>query len=260
MAEARDESADTLARAETAGARKPAFYAAPPGSAWRDCWTILHPPYTAWHLAYVVIGAMLVTRPSLSVLCGTLLAFLLAVGVAAHALDELHGRPLRTLVPSKALASAAVVALAGAAAIGAFGVSRVGWVLVPFIAVGVMLVVGYNFELFGGAIHNDVVFALAWGSFPVLTAYVAQAKTLRPAAVIAAAAAFALSYAQRSLSTRARQLRRQVESVEGAMWTSDGRRHVLDEAFLLEPLEKALRALSWAAVALAAALAVDRMG
>ena len=29
---------------------RPAFYAAAPGG-WRDWWTLLHPPYTAWHLA-----------------------------------------------------------------------------------------------------------------------------------------------------------------------------------------------------------------
>ncbi len=36
----------------------PAFYALAPGG-WRDYWTLLHPPYTVWHLSYVVIGASL---------------------------------------------------------------------------------------------------------------------------------------------------------------------------------------------------------
>ena len=43
---------------EGAGPERPAFYALAPGG-WRDWWTLLHPPYTAWHLSYVVIGASL---------------------------------------------------------------------------------------------------------------------------------------------------------------------------------------------------------
>ena len=35
---------------------RPAFYALQPGG-WRDYVTLLHPPYTAWHLSYVAIGA-----------------------------------------------------------------------------------------------------------------------------------------------------------------------------------------------------------
>ena len=82
---------------------KPAYYAADSVGGWRDWWLVLHPPYTAWHLAYVVIGASLAPHVQLSRLVATLLAFLLAVGFAAHALDELHGRPLGTHIPSASL-------------------------------------------------------------------------------------------------------------------------------------------------------------
>ena len=45
-----------------------------------------------------------------------LAAFALAVGVAAHALDELHNRPLGTGISSRTLAGLGVVGLAGAVA------------------------------------------------------------------------------------------------------------------------------------------------
>jgi hypothetical protein len=237
---------------------RPAFYAAR-GGGWRDWWTLLHPPYTAWHLSYVVIGACLAPRVQLSRLVGTVLAFFLAVGIAAHALDELHGRPLRTRIPAGALVAASVVGLAGAVALGVAGVVRVGWVLVPFIVVGPLLVVAYNAELFGGVVHTDLGFALAWGGFPVLTAYVAQAATLRPAGVLGATAAVALSAAQRSLSTPARLLRRRVAGVNGTLTCEDGQVRVLDARMLLSPLERALRAMSWGMVALATAMALSRL-
>jgi hypothetical protein len=238
--------------------QRAAYYAARPGG-WRDWWTLLHPPYTAWHLAYIVIGACLAPVINATRLIATLLAFFFAVGLAAHALDELHGRPLRTRIPSVALVVVAGVGLAGSIALGVVGIAQVGWALVPFLVVGPVLVVAYNFELFGGVIHNDLGFAASWGAFPVLTAYVAQTGRLALAPLIAAIGAAALSAAQRALSTPARLLRRQSADVVGTITLTDGGTIPVDRSVLLAPLEQALRAMAWAVVLLAAALAIDRL-
>jgi hypothetical protein len=221
---------------------RPAYYAAR-GGGWRDWWTLLHPPYTAWHLSYVVIGASLAPRVDLTRLVATLIAFFAAVGLSAHALDELHGRPLRTHIPSAVLVGVTAVGLVAAVALGVAGVARVGLVLVPLIVAGPLLVVAYNAELFGGVVHTDAGFAAAWGAFPLVTAYVAQAGGLGAAVLPGAVAAFALSYAQRSLSTPARLLRRHVDDVRGAMLLADGTTRPIDAAVLRAPLEQALRAL-----------------
>ncbi len=238
--------------------QRTAYYAARPGS-WRDWWTLLHPPYTAWHLAYVVIGACLAPVVNTTRLFATLLAFFLAVGLAAHALDELHGRPLRTQIPSTVLAVAAGIGLAGAVGLGIVGIVQVGWALLPFLVIGPVLVVAYNFELFGGVIHNTCGFAASWGAFPVLTAYVAQTGGLAAAPLIAAVGAALLSAAQRALSTPARLLRRRSGDVVGTITLIDGGEIPVSRTVLLAPLEQALRAMSWAVVFLAAALAVDRL-
>lgn len=177
---------------------RPAFYALPAGG-WRDYWTLLHPPYTVWHLSYVAIGAALAPEVRVGWLLETLLAFLLAMGVAAHALDELRGRPLGTRIPDGVLVALAAVGLGGAVGLGIHGTVEVSaWIWV-FIAVGVFLVAAYNLELLGGAVHSDAWFALSWGGFPVLTAYFAQTGRLRLEAVLAAGACVALSAAQRVL-------------------------------------------------------------
>jgi hypothetical protein len=242
----------------TGTGRRPAFYAARPGG-WRDWWTLLHLPYTAWHLAYVVIGASLAPHVEVSRMVETLLAFFLAVGLAAHALDELHGRPLGTRIPSAALVVVTVLGLSGAVALGVFGVTQVGWPLIPFMVVGPLLVVAYNWELWGGRVHTDAGFALAWGAFPVLVAYVAQTGRLAASPIIAAAGAFALSVAQRRLSTPARAIRRRTAGVEGRITFANGESIPLDERALLAPLEGALYALSWGIVLVAASLAVARL-
>ena len=237
--------------------RRPAFYAVTGRAG--DWWTLLHPPYTAWHLSYVAIGAALAPRLDAERLVATLLAFFLAVGIAAHALDELNGRPLRTSIPSSVLTLAATGALVGAVALGAVGIARVGAVLVPFVVVGAFLVAAYNLELVGGRFHTDAAFAAAWGAFPVLTAYVAQAGTLRMPALLAAVAAYALSRAQRSLSTSVRFVRRRTTTVDVALGLRDGGERTGHEEMLLDPPEAALRALSWGLPLLAAALVAARL-
>ena len=237
----------------------PAYYTAV-GRGWRrDVWALLHPPYTAWHLSYVVIGASLAPGLSGFRLAATLAAFFLAVGISAHALDELNGRPLRTAMPGWVLKAAAVVGLAGAVGLGFAGLPIVGWGLLLFMALGVLFVFAYNLELLGGRMHGDFWFALSWGAFPLLTAYFAQTSTISIGAIAAAAAAFALSFGQRALSTPARALRRRTRSVSGAVTFTDGSQLPLDETVLLRPLERALRAFSWGVVALAAGLLASRL-
>jgi hypothetical protein len=235
----------------------PAFYALRPGG-WRDYVTLLHPPYTAWHLSYVVVGGCLAATVDWWVLGLTVLAFALAMGVGAHALDELHGRPLGTHIPGNVLVALAAGSLVAASAIGiAVALERTLWI-VPLVAVGAALVPVYNLELLGGRAHTDVGFALSWGAFPAITAFVAQTGTLRAETLLAAGWATALSLAQRRLSTPVRRLRREVASVEGGLVLADGSREPLDREALAAPAEAALRLLAAAAVALAATLVALR--
>ena len=236
----------------------PAYYAARSGGWRRDVWAVLHPPYTAWHLSYVLIGASMAPTVDAVRLTATLLAFFLAVGISAHALDELKGRPLGTELPGAVLSAAAAVGLLGAVGLGFAGVTRVGFGLLPFIAAGIVFVFAYNLELLGGKLHGDFWFALSWGAFPLLTAFFAQTGRISIGALAASAGAFALSYGQRSLSTPARLLRRRSRSVTGIVELRDGTQVRLDEAALLRPLEQALRAFSWGVVALALGLAATR--
>src|ERR1700674_4068637 len=237
----------------------PAYYAARTTGWRRDVWALLHPPYTPWHLSYVLIGASLAPTVSVVRLVATVLAFFLAVGVAAHALDELRGRPLQTELPAGVLWAAALIGLVGAVALGIAGVFVVGPWLLPFIAMGVFFVFAYNLELLRGKVHGDFWFALSWGAFPVLTAYFAQTGRISIVALAAAVAGYALSYAQRMLSTPARLLRRRSRSVTGELTLADGSQVLLDRPTLLRPLERALAASSWGIVALALGMVASRL-
>ena len=236
---------------------RPAFYALAPGG-WGDWWTLLHPPYTLWHLSYVALGATTADEVDRYLLGMSLLGFFLGVGLAAHALDELRGRPLGTSIPDRVLQGLAIVSLAGAAAVGVVGVVQVSAWLVVFIVVGAFLVVAYNLELLGGAFHSDLWFALAWGGFPALTGAFAQDGRLGPAAVLMAASCVAISAAQRALSTPVRRLRRRVASVEGTVTLRDGTTELIGAEAIRAAPEAALQLLSIAMPLLAAASVIAR--
>jgi hypothetical protein len=242
---------------------RPAFYALAPGG-WRDLATILHPPYTLWHLSYVAIGAAVAPEIHADRLAAAIGAFFLAVGVSAHALDELNGRPLRTRLSDGTLKALAGAGLAGAVAIGITGAITVSASLIPFVLVGGFAVVAYNLELFGGRFHNDFWFAAAWGAFPALTGWWSNALGVStPGDATAAAGAvlgcFALSVAQRRLSTPVRELRRRTQSIDGRQELADGTVRQLDAAALAGPLDGALRALSAGVPLLAAGLVAVRL-
>jgi hypothetical protein len=237
---------------------RPAFYALEPGS-WRDYVTLLHLPYTLWHLGYVVIGASLAPQLPVGRTALTVLAFFLGLGVCAHALDELHGRPLQTRIWTPVLVVLAAASLVGAVAIGlGVAIAHDLWLL-PFIGFGAFIVCAYNLELFGGGFHNTLWLALAWGAFPILTAYFMAADTIRGEAVLAAAFGALLICAQRALSTQVRDVRRRVAAVSGTIERPDGRVEEITRESLIGPAEIALKFIAASVVALALALLVLRL-
>jgi hypothetical protein len=239
-------------------AERPAFYALG-GGRLGDLLTLLHPPYTAWHLSYFALGAAAAPHLYANRLLWGLAAFALAVGVAAHALDELHDRPLRTGLSDRTLTVLAVVSLAGALAIGVAGVITVTPWLAPLVIAGGLFLPAYNLELIGGRLHSDLWFALGWGAFPAFTGYFVEAERVALPGLLIAAGALVMSVAQRRLSSPARELRRRTRSVTGVRTLADGRTEQLTRAELLAPLDGALAALSLAMVLTACAFVAARL-
>ena len=169
-----------------------------------------------------MLGAAAAPTLNVGRLVATLAAFFLAVGISAHALDELNGRPLHTRLSRGTLIALAAVGLAGAVGIGIAGAIVVSPLLIALVLIGGALVPAYNLELVGGRFHTDLWFALAWGGFPAFTGYFAQTLSIAPAGVLVAAACCLLSAAQRRLSTPVRELRRRTTAVTGEQLLDDG--------------------------------------
>ncbi|MDP9495328.1 MAG: hypothetical protein M3P87_08815 [Actinomycetota bacterium] len=221
----------------------PAFYARP-GSAWGDLVTLLHLPYTVWHLSYVAIGAGLAPDIDWTVLAGTLLAFFFGLGIGAHALDEVHDRPLRTGLRDATLWALGVGGLVVGGALGVVGAFIISPVLLVWVVVGLVLAAGYGLE-WSALLHSNWGFGVAWGAFPVLVGFWAQTEALSLAVILMAAATTVLSRAQRELSTPARRIRRTDDPIEVSGWSREE---------LLSTWETALRLLSVAIPLLALGL------
>jgi len=241
------------------------------GKGWlRDLLIILHPPYTLWHLCYVLIGSALAPDLNWATLGWTLLAFFLGMGIGGHCLDELIGRPLRTKIPSALLWTLAVVSIVGAIAIGVLiGMRETVWVI-PCVIFGGFIVFAYNLEWAKGFFHYDFWFGLAWGAFPAVTAYITQMHTVSWGIVGVAVACLLFSMTQRVLSTHARFFRRKVGGVEGRYYLegqgperpdTDIWEHgkFLTKEMIIGPAEVALKFMTWTVVMAAIGLLLSNI-
>ena len=239
--------------------KTPAFYAMGADRGWKDYFNLLHLPYTLWHLSYVVLGAAIAPEIHLDRLLVTLLAFFLAVGIGAHALDELNGRPLGTRIPKPVLIGLGIVPLCGAVALGGTAaVAGTAWIL-PFVAFGGFIVIAYNLGLWNDRFHSDFWFAFAWGAFPALTSYWINSPSITASAVLLALGCFLLGLAQRTLSTQVRTVRRKTLSIEGSMQMTDGSSVSLDSSRIISAPEKALFLLSLTMVAFSGSMVAFRL-
>lgn len=230
----------------------PAFYA-PTGSKWGDLVSLLHIPYTLWHLAYVSIGAALAPELGWRILGGTLIAFALGLGIGAHALDEVTNRPLGTGFSNRTLWVLGVGGMTAALVVAAVGARELSpWVL-AWAAAGVLLATGYALEW--PIVHTDLGFAVSWGAFPVLVGYWAQTREISIPVLVVAVGVVFLSLAQRALSTPARFVRRR--TTESAV-NFDGDRG-WPRADLLATWEAPLRLLTWTTVTIAIGLLVTHI-
>ena len=240
-------------RTEAVTGLRRAFYATR-GSRRADLIALLHPPYTAWHLSYVVIGAALATSLDPVRLAGSLGAFALGTGVLAHALDEWHGRPLQTRLGDTTLLGLAALAGVGVVSVTVVGMVVVSPWVVAWAVVGAAAAIGYALER-PGWLHGTWGFALAWGAFPVLVGYWAQAEGLSLAAAAAAAAAALFSTTQRSLSLPARRVRRDTVDARLELRT-DTATEQWSRSRVLATWERPLLLLAAAMVLLSTALAL----
>ena len=212
------------------------------GSRWAEFLTILHPPYTGMVLCYVGLGAFLAPVIHWDRLFWCLLAYFLGLGVGAHALDQLSGRPYGQSFTERELWLIGVGTLALASLIGAYYAVTLSPWLWLFIALGAFFAVTYPLGgLLGGRFHTDFWFVVSWGMLPFLTSYFLQALTLTLPSLLMAGALGGTAAMEITLSRWVRALRRRPAALR--MVRDDGSEEEWDLPRLIGKPERALKLL-----------------
>lgn len=231
---------------------KPAWYVYGGGLV-GDFLALTHPPYTAWHLSYVVMGISLAPKVFLDRSVAVLAAFLLGLGLGAHALDESQGHPLKTRFSDNALRFIAVTTIGGATVIGLFYAVTLTPLILFFVVVESFIAFAYNLEWFNGKFHNPIIFALGWGSMPLLTAFYVNALTLNLPALLMAIAAGGLSLVQYVLSNYSKILRRRIAPVK-ALQLEDDTSIPITTSDLIDACDNSLKLLTVSVIVIALTL------
>ena len=189
------------------------WYFVAPGSKLGDVYNILHLPYTAMVLAFVLAGGVTAPQVHLDRIGAALAAYFVGLGIGAHALDqlELGGSRYVEMLSGRELAIMAVLGLCGAAAIGLYYALAVTAWLLPLIGAGLFFAVAYPLpsRMGNGLFHNELSFSFAWGFLPFVTGYFVESAMLTPFAIGAGAVAALAAAVEIRMSRRARAARKE---------------------------------------------------
>lgn len=191
---------------------RPAWYFVSPDSKLRDLLNLLHLPYTAMLLSFVVIGAVAAPETFPDRLLATLVAYFLGLGIGAHAFDQLEpgGSHYVHHLTRRELTALGAGGLLAASGIGLYYAVVLSPYLALFVALGVFFAISYPLPTYvaAGSFHNNLSFSIAWGYLPSLTSYYVNALAITPAAALVCLPMAAAAWAEISLSRSARSARK----------------------------------------------------
>jgi hypothetical protein len=240
-------------------ALKPAWYSVDGRGTLLDILNLLHPPYTLWHLSYIVLGIALAPVIHTDRSAAVLVSYFLGLGVGAHALDETMGNPLQTKLSKGKLYLIGFSSLSIAVSIGLYYVFTVSLLILPIIAAEVFFALAYNLEAFDKRFHNTLVFALSWGVLPFVTGYFVNSLSISIGVLAASVGVGLLTYVQRTLSLQARSIRRNLHSPIQLLKLENGEEIRMTSKDLISPTEKSLKALTFTIFLFAVALLLQRL-
>jgi hypothetical protein len=172
---------------------------------------LLFLPYTGMVLAFTLIGGALAADFHAQRAMVLALVYLLALGIAAHALDALGSgdiKPWSSHFSPRQLWTLVILSLLPAVAIGVAYAVTVAPLLWPVGLLETFFLFAYNLEWFDSRFHTDTWFIFSWGVLPVLAGYILQTNQLSLPVLLVAAAAALLSLVEITASRPYKALRR----------------------------------------------------
>ncbi|MFZ0627947.1 MAG: hypothetical protein WAM16_01445, partial [Nitrososphaeraceae archaeon] len=138
-----------------------------------------------------------------------------ALGISAHAADSMGSKkkPWGNLFSNLELLIMLVCGLVVAYSIGAYYIIFYVPLLLPIAILEGFFLFAYNYEIWNGFFHNNIWFAISWGSLPLLAGYVMQTNSISYVPLLISTAAFLISYIEIKLSRRYKDFRQNQDVV-----------------------------------------------
>lgn len=168
-------------------------------------------PYTGMCVSFSIIGSLLSpTTIAWDRIVAIIIIYFTALGISAHAADSMgsKNRPWGNYFSSRELLIMLICGLTIAYAIGAYYIVFFVPLLLPIAILEGFFLFAYNYEFWNGFFHNNVWFAISWGSIPLLAGYVMQTNSLSPIPLLVSLVAFGISYIEIHLSRKYKEVKR----------------------------------------------------
>lgn len=173
-------------------------------------------PYTGMCISFSIVGSLLSpTTIMWDRLVAIVIIYFAALGISAHAADNMGSKkkPWGDLFSNLELLIMLVCGLVVAYAIGAYYIIFYVPLLLPIAILEGFFLFAYNYEIWNGFFHNNIWFAISWGSLPLLAGYVMQTNSISYVPLLISTAAFLISYIEIKLSRRYKEFRQNQDVV-----------------------------------------------
>jgi hypothetical protein len=173
-------------------------------------------PYTGMCISFSIVGSLLSpTTIMWDRLVAIVIIYFAALGISAHAADSMGSKikPWGDLFSNLELLIMLVCGLVVAYAIGAYYIIFYVPLLLPIAILEGFFLFAYNYEIWNGFFHNNIWFAISWGSMPLLAGYIMQTNSISYVPLLISTAAFLISYIEIKLSRRYKEFRQNQDVV-----------------------------------------------
>jgi hypothetical protein len=163
-------------------------------------------PYTGMCISFSIIGSLLPpTMIAWDRIIAIIIIYFTALGISAHAADSMgskKNKPWGDHFSNPELLMMLISGLVIAYTIGTYYMIFFVPLLLPIAILEGFFLFAYNYELWNGFFHNNVWFAISWGSMPLLAGYVMQTNSLTLVPLLLSLVAFLISYLEITLSRK----------------------------------------------------------
>jgi hypothetical protein len=170
-------------------------------------------PYTGMCISFAIIGSLLSPTIAWDRVVAIIIIYFAALGISAHAVDSMGSKrkPWGNRFSNLELLMMVVCGLFVAYGIGAYYIVNFAPLLLPIAILEGFFLIAYNYELWNGFFHNNVWFAISWGSMPLLAGYIMQTNSLSYAPILVSVVAFLVSYIEIKLSRKYKETKQNHE-------------------------------------------------